>query len=133
MIFCHLPIVGHSATKHIVKDYNNVRHSVRFKIKLMHKHDTAVQAKQHKACNLASNDEKVDMACEIHWEQQCHKTVYNRDALVTWNKQRNVGIVPQTVAAVSSSAADTRTTIGLHPMQRLAVGPTKIYYVFQML
>jgi len=59
--------------------------------------------------------------------------MYNRDALVSWDKQRGISIVPQAVSAVYPTATHTSTTVRLHSMQRLTVGATKIDHVFQML
>ena len=90
--------------------------------------------KRADAGNLASNNEKVDMACEVHWQQQCHETTYDRNALVTWYKERSISIIPQTLTAIRSSSTHTSTAIRLHhSMQHLSISPSKIDYIFQML
>lgn len=102
----------------------------------MHIADSTAKAReiQHEASNLASNDEKVDVAGEVHWKQQCDKTMYYSNALVPWHEERSISIVPQTVISIHSSTTDTNSAIRFHhSMKHLSVCPTKIDYVFQML
>ena len=74
------------------------------------------------------------MAREVHRQQQCHKTMYDRNAFVSRHKQRGVSIIPQTVTAIRSSSTHTSTAVGLHhSMQHLSISPPKVDYVFQML
>ena len=83
---------------------------------------------------LASYDEQIHVAGEVHGEKQRDKAANHGNTLLTRHDQWRVQLIPGHVATSSLATTSIWPGIGLwHTTKQLAVSASQWYYVFQML